>query len=190
MDSVIAAIGAPQLSGLFLYYFGNNGSKIQGNRRCPVSIMAISLTSINGKQTDVHLPCSPWRGKRFVSTYQQSTFKDLSALAIDERAGKGAQSKGPGLSGNRCAWPTSGAAAGQHPLTGPVIPRAAAMWIQVRTMDGSQTHRVDNLSKLTKVDELRLKIQELFKVEPERQRLFYRGKQVRWGHTAGDVVNS
>lgn len=45
-------------------------------------------------------------------------------------------------------------------------------------MDGKETHRVDNLSKLTKVDELRLKIMELFKVEPERQRLFYRGKQV------------
>ena len=71
---------------------------------------------------------------------------------------------------------------------GPVVPRAAAMWIQVRTMDGSQTHRVDNLSKLTKVDELRLKIQELFKVEPDRQRLFYRGKQVHCAHTAGDVV--
>ena len=53
------------------------------------------------------------------------------------------------------------------------------MWIQVRTMDGKETHRVDSLSKLTKVDELRLKIFELFKVEPERQRLFYRGKQVR-----------
>lgn len=52
------------------------------------------------------------------------------------------------------------------------------MWIQVRTMDGRETHRVDNLSKLTKVDELRIKIMELFKVEPERQRLFYRGKQV------------
>lgn len=53
------------------------------------------------------------------------------------------------------------------------------MWIQVRTMDGSETHRVDSLSKLTKVDELRLKISELFKVEPDVQRLFYRGKQVK-----------
>lgn len=52
------------------------------------------------------------------------------------------------------------------------------MWIQVRTMDGKETHRVDSLSKLTKVDELRLRILELFNVEPERQRLFYRGKQV------------
>uniref|UniRef100_A0A3P8RYF4 Ubiquitin-like domain-containing protein n=1 Tax=Amphiprion percula TaxID=161767 RepID=A0A3P8RYF4_AMPPE len=55
------------------------------------------------------------------------------------------------------------------------------MWIQVRTMDGKETHRVDSLSKLTKVDELRVKIAELFKVEPERQRLFYRGKQVSFG---------
>lgn len=53
------------------------------------------------------------------------------------------------------------------------------MWIQVRTMDGKETHRVDSLSKLTKVDELRVKIMELFNVEPERQRLFYRGKQVK-----------
>ncbi|XP_066551243.1 E3 ubiquitin-protein ligase UHRF1 isoform X3 [Amia ocellicauda] len=52
------------------------------------------------------------------------------------------------------------------------------MWIQVRTMDGKETHRIDSLSKLTKVDELRLKILEVFKVEPERQRLFYRGKQI------------
>ena len=53
------------------------------------------------------------------------------------------------------------------------------MWIQVRTMDGKETHRIDSLSKLTKVDDLRVKILELFKVEPDRQRLFYRGKQVR-----------
>lgn len=45
-------------------------------------------------------------------------------------------------------------------------------------MDGSQTHRVDSLSKLTKVEGLRLRIHEVFGVEPQRQRLFYRGKQV------------
>uniref|UniRef100_A0A673ACE8 E3 ubiquitin-protein ligase UHRF n=1 Tax=Sphaeramia orbicularis TaxID=375764 RepID=A0A673ACE8_9TELE len=66
------------------------------------------------------------------------------------------------------------------------VVKAAAMWIQVRTMDGKETHRVDSLSKLTKVDELRLKIMELFKVEPERQRLFYRGKQMEDGHTIFD----
>ena len=60
-----------------------------------------------------------------------------------------------------------------------LLGRTAAMWIQVRTMDGKETHRIDSLSKLTKVDELRLKIAQLFKVEPERQRLFYRGKQVK-----------
>uniref|UniRef100_A0A6Q2YRB5 E3 ubiquitin-protein ligase UHRF n=1 Tax=Esox lucius TaxID=8010 RepID=A0A6Q2YRB5_ESOLU len=60
------------------------------------------------------------------------------------------------------------------------------MWIQVRTMDGKETHRIDSLSKLTKVDELRLKISELFKVDPERQRLFYRGKQMEDGHTIFD----
>uniref|UniRef100_A0A8C6MN28 E3 ubiquitin-protein ligase UHRF n=1 Tax=Nothobranchius furzeri TaxID=105023 RepID=A0A8C6MN28_NOTFU len=68
----------------------------------------------------------------------------------------------------------------------PFMITAAAMWIQVRTMDGKETHRVDSLSKLTKVDELRLKIMELFKVEPERQRLFYRGKQMEDGHTIFD----
>ncbi|XP_051977679.1 E3 ubiquitin-protein ligase UHRF1-like [Xyrauchen texanus] len=60
------------------------------------------------------------------------------------------------------------------------------MWIQVRTMDGKQTHRVDSLSKLTKVDELRGKILELFNVEPDRQRLFYRGKQMEDSHTLFD----
>uniref|UniRef100_A0AAV2KWP5 E3 ubiquitin-protein ligase UHRF n=1 Tax=Knipowitschia caucasica TaxID=637954 RepID=A0AAV2KWP5_KNICA len=53
-------------------------------------------------------------------------------------------------------------------------------------MDGKNTHRVDSLSKLTKVDELRVKIMELFDVEPERQRLFYRGKQMEDGHTIFD----
>lgn len=62
------------------------------------------------------------------------------------------------------------------------------MWIQVRTMDGKETHRIDSLSKLTKVDELRLKILELFKVDPEKQRLFYRGKQV--GQTDTFLFNS
>lgn len=45
-------------------------------------------------------------------------------------------------------------------------------------MDGKETHTVDSLSRLTKVQELRKKISELFHVEPQLQRLFYRGKQV------------
>ncbi|KAM9308657.1 E3 ubiquitin-protein ligase UHRF1-like [Gastrophryne carolinensis] len=60
------------------------------------------------------------------------------------------------------------------------------MWIQVRTMDGRETHRIDSLSKLTKVDELRQRIEEAFGVELERQRLFYRGKQMEDGHTLFD----
>ena len=52
------------------------------------------------------------------------------------------------------------------------------MWIQVRTMDGRKSARVDNLSKLTTIDQLREKLVEEFHAEPERQRLFYRGKQV------------
>uniref|UniRef100_A0A8C8AVG7 E3 ubiquitin-protein ligase UHRF n=1 Tax=Otus sunia TaxID=257818 RepID=A0A8C8AVG7_9STRI len=65
-------------------------------------------------------------------------------------------------------------------------PRAGAMWIQVRTMDGKETHRVDSLSKLTKVEGLRLRIHEVFGVEPHRQRLFYRGKQMEDGHSLFD----
>lgn len=53
------------------------------------------------------------------------------------------------------------------------------MWIQVRTIDGTETRTVEDLSRLTKIESLRLKIQEIFNVDPERQRLFYRGKQVR-----------
>ncbi|XP_019368979.1 PREDICTED: E3 ubiquitin-protein ligase UHRF1 [Gavialis gangeticus] len=60
------------------------------------------------------------------------------------------------------------------------------MWIQVRTMDGKETRRVDSLSKLTKVEELRLRIHEVFGVEPDRQRLFYRGKQMEDGHSLFD----
>nr|XP_044990983.1 E3 ubiquitin-protein ligase UHRF1 isoform X2 [Jaculus jaculus] len=60
------------------------------------------------------------------------------------------------------------------------------MWVQVRTMDGKETHTVDSLSRLTKVQELRRKIQELFNVEPHLQRLFYRGKQMEDGHTLFD----
>nr|XP_060482628.1 E3 ubiquitin-protein ligase UHRF1 [Panthera onca] len=60
------------------------------------------------------------------------------------------------------------------------------MWIQVRTMDGKVAHTVDSLSRLTKVEELRRKIQGLFRVEPGLQRLFYRGKQMEDGHTLFD----
>uniref|UniRef100_A0A6I8QQZ9 E3 ubiquitin-protein ligase UHRF n=1 Tax=Xenopus tropicalis TaxID=8364 RepID=A0A6I8QQZ9_XENTR len=60
------------------------------------------------------------------------------------------------------------------------------MWIQVRTIDGTETQTIDDLSRLTKIESLRLKIQESFNVTPDRQRLFYRGKQLEDGHTLFD----
>ncbi|KAM4710026.1 E3 ubiquitin-protein ligase UHRF2 isoform 2-T3 [Discoglossus pictus] len=60
------------------------------------------------------------------------------------------------------------------------------MWIQVRTIDGSEKHTIDDLSRLTKIESLRVKIQESFNVSPDRQRLFYRGKQLEDGHTLFD----
>ena len=53
------------------------------------------------------------------------------------------------------------------------------MWIQVRTMDGRSSVQVDGLSKLTKIEELRERLVEHFDADPSRQRLFYRGKQVK-----------
>ena len=52
------------------------------------------------------------------------------------------------------------------------------MWIQVRTFDGRKSVTVDSISKLTKIEELRQKLVEPFEADVDRQRLFYRGKQV------------
>ncbi|KAM4810449.1 E3 ubiquitin-protein ligase UHRF2 [Rhinophrynus dorsalis] len=60
------------------------------------------------------------------------------------------------------------------------------MWIQVRTIDGTETRTIDDLSRLTKIEGLRVKIQECFNVTPDKQRLFYRGKQLEDGHTLFD----
>ena len=46
-------------------------------------------------------------------------------------------------------------------------------------MDGRKSVRIDDLSKLTKIEELREKLVEPFEADTSRQRLFYRGKQVR-----------
>ena len=45
-------------------------------------------------------------------------------------------------------------------------------------MDGKKSVRIDNLSKLTKIEDLRDILVEHFEAEPKCQRLFYRGKQV------------
>ncbi|XP_028404851.1 E3 ubiquitin-protein ligase UHRF1-like [Dendronephthya gigantea] len=60
------------------------------------------------------------------------------------------------------------------------------MWIQIRTMDGKRSAQVDNLSKLTRIDDLKKRLVPLFDVEPVKQRLFYRGKQLEDGHTIFD----
>ncbi|XP_065904342.1 E3 ubiquitin-protein ligase UHRF1-like [Dysidea avara] len=60
------------------------------------------------------------------------------------------------------------------------------MWIQVRSMDGQKNVRIDNLSKLTKIEDLREKLVDHFNAGPERQRLFFRGKQLVDGHTLFD----
>uniref|UniRef100_A0A7N6FF84 E3 ubiquitin-protein ligase UHRF n=1 Tax=Anabas testudineus TaxID=64144 RepID=A0A7N6FF84_ANATE len=62
----------------------------------------------------------------------------------------------------------------------------ATMWIQVRTIDGKETRTVEDLSRLTKIESLRLKIQDIFNVSPPQQRLFYRGKQMEDGQTLFD----
>lgn len=51
------------------------------------------------------------------------------------------------------------------------------MYVKVRTMDGCQT-AVLTISKLTSVEAFRSMVEEKLKVAVDRQRLFFRGKQV------------
>ena len=67
-----------------------------------------------------------------------------------------------------------------------VLETSSKMWIQVRTMDGKKTVQIDNLSKLTSIFELRKRLVECFEVPPERQRLFFRGKQLEDEHSLFD----
>lgn len=60
------------------------------------------------------------------------------------------------------------------------------MWIQVRSMDGRKIVRLDNLSKLSKIEEVRDRLVDEFDADPSRQRLFYRGKQLEDGHSLFD----
>lgn len=57
-------------------------------------------------------------------------------------------------------------------------------------MDGSKSVRIEDLSKLTKIEEVRDRLVEHFDAEPSRQRLFYRGKQVDHTIYELDVVRS
>ncbi|XP_059512695.1 E3 ubiquitin-protein ligase UHRF2 isoform X3 [Myotis daubentonii] len=60
------------------------------------------------------------------------------------------------------------------------------MWIQVRTIDGSQTRTIEDVSRKATIEELRERVWALFDVRPECQRLFYRGKQLEDGYTLFD----
>ena len=51
------------------------------------------------------------------------------------------------------------------------------MFIKVRPMNGG-SEAILNVSKLTKVEELRLLVEEKFSISPSKQRLFFHGKQV------------
>ena len=51
-------------------------------------------------------------------------------------------------------------------------------WIQVRSIDGHRSVSIDVNSRLTKIEKVREQLQKHFDVDPSRQRLFYRGKQV------------
>lgn len=52
------------------------------------------------------------------------------------------------------------------------------MWIQVRSIDGMTKIKLDGLSKLTKIEDVQERLVEDFEAPVDRQRLFYRGKQV------------
>ena len=60
------------------------------------------------------------------------------------------------------------------------------MWIKIRTMDGKKSFQVDGLSKLTKIEELRERLEEDLEVAPSRQRLFFAGRQLEDGSTLFD----
>lgn len=53
------------------------------------------------------------------------------------------------------------------------------MWIKVRTFDGKEEKQIDDLSKLTKIEDLKERIKRTFDVsDKSNMRLFFRGKQV------------
>ncbi|KAI5223588.1 E3 Ubiquitin-Protein Ligase Uhrf1 [Manis pentadactyla] len=138
----------------------------------------------------------PRRGLPRPRNSQTPSFRGKKIRAAGSAAGRGGR---PGASGLTHISAGSGPRTRLHRHLQPGQARKQArvdrgswrapadtMWVQVRTMDGKVAHTVDSLSRLTKVEELRKKIQEVFHVEPGLQRLFYRGKQMEDGHTLFD----
>ena len=60
----------------------------------------------------------------------------------------------------------------------------------MRTMDGKKSSQIDELSKLTKIEELRSKLEKAFDVPANMQRLFFRGKQVNYTTLLGLLENN
>jgi hypothetical protein len=65
------------------------------------------------------------------------------------------------------------------------------MWIKVRAMSGGRDCRIDGLSKLTKIEDVRRKIPATMHdnddLQPECLRLFFKGKvnSMIWGTLSG-----
>ncbi|GLH14953.1 Ubiquitin [Gryllus bimaculatus] len=59
------------------------------------------------------------------------------------------------------------------------------MYINVRTIDGKK-NVVLTVSKTNRIEDLKIDICETLGIEPKKQRLFYRGKQLEDGHTIFD----
>ncbi|XP_045123084.1 E3 ubiquitin-protein ligase UHRF1-like isoform X2 [Portunus trituberculatus] len=59
------------------------------------------------------------------------------------------------------------------------------MYVKVKSMDGTQT-AVLTISKLTTIDDFRGMVEEKLKIAKDRQRLFYRGKQMEDGYSMFD----
>lgn len=59
------------------------------------------------------------------------------------------------------------------------------MYVKVKTMDGTQT-AVLTISKLTSIDDFRGMVEERMNITKDRQRLFYRGKQMEDGYSMFD----
>ncbi|XP_036873957.2 E3 ubiquitin-protein ligase UHRF1 isoform X2 [Manis javanica] len=164
-----------------------------GHRRgCPPPLFSLPATAAAN-----HLAgARPRRGPPQPRNSQTPSFRGKKIRAAGSAAGRGGR---PGALGLTHISAGSGPRTRLHRHLQPGQERKQArvdrgswrapadtMWVQVRTMDGKVAHTVDSLSRLTKVEELRKKIQEVFHVEPGLQRLFYRGKQMEDGHTLFD----